>query len=170
MMDEITKRILDAINSLEEEPRWGCKKLPDSTKLRWVGWVTEVFDSVDDFEKAVDMALYGDERFPSMRALREKIVGNKDSDAAVEWQKVLKLANSRAHQELPSIDISFLSERTRAALTAIGGLSKIAVTDDDKLNFLERQFSQSHSTFGQAQVKQMNVLNPQVTKQLGGER
>lgn len=168
-MDETTVRILDAINSLEEEPRWGYKKLPDSTKLRWIGWVMEVFDSVDDFERAVDMSLYGDVHFPSVKSLREKIVGNKESEATVEWQKVLKLSNSTAHHLLPTVDLSSLSERAKAALNSIGGLAKVANTDMDKLTFLEKQFTQSHATLGQAQVKQLNTLNPPVVnKQIEG--
>lgn len=168
-MDETTTRILAAIELLENEPRWNNKKLSDRTKMMWVGWAVELFDSVDDFEAAVDMAIYGDEFFPSMKSLRAKIASDTASDATVEWQKVLKLANSRAHQELPTLDISFLSERTQAALSSIGGLAKVAATDDDKLNFLEKQFTKSHSTFGASQVKQINAINPPaVVKQIKG--
>lgn len=129
-------------------------------KMIYVKGTIDRFDSIEQFAQAVEKSINEDIHMPIPETLKQKVQGNKGSDATVEWQKVLKLANSRAHQELPTLDISFLSERTRAALVSIGGLPKIAVTDTDKLNFLERQFTQSHSTFGAAQVKQINVINP----------
>ena len=168
-MDETTTRILEAIELLEENPRWNNKKLGDKTKMLWVGWVHKMFDSVDDFEKAVEISVFGDNFFPSMKELREKIVGDKESEATLEWAKILKLSNSTAHHLLPFVDISFLSERTKAALASVGGLPKVASINSDKLDFLEKQFAQSHSAFGQAQVKQMNVISPQaVSKQIEG--
>lgn len=138
-------------------------------KMIYVEGVIERFESIEDFARAVKKSINEDNFMPTTESLRSKIQGSKESDASVEWQKVLKLANSAAHQELPTLDISFLSERTRAALAAVGGLPKIAVTDMDRIPFLEKQFAHAHSTFGQAQVKQMNILNPQVVdKQLGG--
>ena len=138
-------------------------------KMIYVEGVIERFESVEEFAKAVKKSISEDIFMPIPETLKQKVQGNKESEATLEWAKILKLSNSTAHHLLPFVDISFLSERTKAALASIGGLSKVASTNSDKLTFLEKQFAQSHSAFGQAQVKQMNVISPQaVVKKLGG--
>jgi len=157
------EKILAAISLLEMHPRWN-KTLPDAVRIIMAEGVPSYFDSIGDFITAVKISINEDAFFPNLLELQSKISGGRKAEAMTEWLRVLQL--SQGNPDL--VDLSVLSQRTKAALASVGGIRKLGYANEDSAHRFEKRFLDYYTLLNREQVDEVNLLLPQAKKQIAG--
>lgn len=110
------------------------RKLPDAIKAIWFEYLDKHLNNAE-FAAAVKHVILHSRFMPTASELVEHVHGTKQAQAVKEWQFVLKAASGRNEV------LTYLSNRARVALQAIGGIHAVAMADEYGRNRLEKSFS-----------------------------
>lgn len=128
------------------------RKLTELIGQLWFRYLDEHL-SDDEFLAAVKHAILHNRFMPTASELVEHIHGGKEAKAIQEWQEILK-ASSRVNAKE---QLTYLSDRARIALHAVGGIHAAAVADDYERRRLEKSFV---TVYCQCSSKDSRALPP----------
>ena len=131
-------------------------------------WMDELDEQLtdDEFTEAGRLLILNFEQryrghFPTAKQLLDVINSPKEVKALQEWQSVI-LAASRGDES----QLTYISQRGRVALSAIGGLRAVGVAEEYKRNQLEKSFITVHC---QCTDKDAKSLPPATSQHLTNE-
>lgn len=94
----------------------------------------------EEFAQAIKEAILSCDFFPTAKKLVEFAAGSLEVAAIQQWQIVVTAATTTSETWVKEL-LGSLSERSRMALQAIGGLEAVAISDEWLLKKLEKQFA-----------------------------
>ncbi|BAY28151.1 hypothetical protein NIES2100_79800 (plasmid) [Calothrix sp. NIES-2100] len=122
-------------------------------------YLSENFSN-EEFLQVVEMALIQIPTrmgLPSAQELVDLMKGSRTAQGLLEWQAIRQAAAANDPNML-----AYLSKRAHIALSAIGGLETVALTETRKLEWVQKDFLAVYTQSGNVDARMLKPASPKV--------